>query len=135
MIQPRNAKDAELYYKLGCDCLEKEHDAEAIEFFTLAIRDNFRLGEAYIVRGICYHRQKKFSLALDDMKIAAALGQKDAALYIKQIQEARQRRKPTEGEIWVHKIRMLGLAGGGIFGRIILDLACAIDNIDKYNIE
>lgn len=131
----RNAEDAELYYKLGCDCLEKEHDAEAIDIFTLAIRDNFRLGEAYIVRGICYHRQKKFSLALDDMKIAATLGQKHAALYIKKIQEARQKRKPTEEEIWVHKIRMLGLAGGGIFGRIILDLACAIDNIDKCNIE
>jgi tetratricopeptide (TPR) repeat protein len=134
-MQTPHSKDAELYYMLGQDSLLHDRLVEAVDFFSQAIRENFLLGEAYIARGICYHRQKKFDLALEDMKAAAALGQEDAEHYISLIMKRREKRQPTPGEIWVHKIRQFCCGGGGVFSQIILDLGCELDNIDKYGID
>ena len=134
-MQTPHSKDAELYYMLGQDSLLHDRLSEAVDFFSQAIRENFLLGEAYIARGICYHRQKKFDLALEDMQAAAALGQEDAEHYISLIMKRREKRQPTPGEIWVHKIRQICFGGGGVFSQIILDLGCELDNIDKYGID
>ncbi len=127
-----NSKDAELYYMLGQDSLLHDRLVEAVDFFSQAIRENSLLGEAYIARGICYHRQKKFDLALEDMQAAAALGQEDAERYINLIMKGREQRKPTPGDIWVHEIRQISGCGdgGGFFRKIILELGCALDIIN-----
>ncbi|HML53358.1 MAG TPA: hypothetical protein PKC79_04635 [Solidesulfovibrio magneticus] len=131
LMQTTNFKDAELYYMLGQDSLRHDRLAEAVDFFSQAISENSLLGEAYTTRGICYHRQKKFDLALEDMQAAAALGQEDAELYINLIKKGREKRKPTMGDLWVHEIRPIDTDGDSIFSQIILDLCFALDIIDK----
>jgi len=130
-MQTTHSKDAELYYMLGQDSLQHDRLVVAVDFFSQAIRENSLLGEAYTARGICYHRQKKFDLALEDMQAAAALGQEDAERYINLIKKGREKGKPTQGEIWVHDIRQIGFSGDSIFSQIIFDLGFVLDIVDK----
>ena len=115
--------DAEtLYYNLGYDSLLNGRYGEAVEQLTLAIHENIHFAEAYFARGICYHLQNKNELALEDMAVAKALGLDDAAHYIRLVQQGREKRILTEGEIWVNKIKTIGPSWQGSLSRAILDL-------------
>jgi tetratricopeptide (TPR) repeat protein len=63
--------------------LEKENFEEAIADFSLAIKYNARLGEAYFYRGACKDAIKDVEGACADLKKAASLNHQEAERRLK----------------------------------------------------
>ncbi|PSO46921.1 MAG: hypothetical protein BRC33_14055 [Cyanobacteria bacterium SW_9_44_58] len=73
-----------LYYNMGVESAKERNFEEAIKNYNQAIIMNSNYAAAYANRGIAYHHQKNSAKAIDDLKMAANLYQKQDKITIYQ---------------------------------------------------
>lgn len=73
-----------LYYNLGVESAQKREFEEAIKNYNQAIIMDPDYAAAYANRGMAYHHQKNSAKAIDDLKKAASLYQKQNKIRIYQ---------------------------------------------------